>query len=194
MIETVILWLKEQKKYVFIMSIISFILVVSVMVCGVILFKKDTPPQHVEQAFVQTSQVVDSNERVVVDVKGAVHKPGVYTLEKGKRVIDAIEKAGGFRHESDKERVNLSQLLVDEMVIVIGQVQETLTVQSTKINVNVADEKTLMTVQGIGQAKAKAIIDYRKTHGKFKTIDELKNVKGISQALLLKLKEMIVAQ
>ena len=62
---------------------------------------------------------------------------------------------------------------------------------NTIVNINTASKETLMTLNGIGESKAKLIIEYRETNGNFKTTDEIKNVKGIGEAIYEKIKDSI---
>ncbi|WJY28524.1 helix-hairpin-helix domain-containing protein [Sporosarcina trichiuri] len=132
---------------------------------------------------------------VMVDVKGAVLHPNVYTFEEGQRVIDAITAAGGYAESADSRLLNHAQLLADQMVIYVPAEGEEMpvfesagiseTVQgsgsSALININTADETELMTLNGIGPAKASAIIAYRTDNGTFQTAEDLMKVSGIGQ-------------
>ncbi len=115
---------------------------------------------------------------VVVDVKGAVRHPGVYAMQDGDRLIDAINAAGGYLPNADSRMLNHAMKLADEFVIYVpveGEevpaisftpISGTSTPQDDgKVNINTADEKELMTIPGIGPSKAAAIIQYREDHG-----------------------------
>jgi competence protein ComEA len=143
---------------------------------------------------------------VLIDIKGAVKLPGVYELANGERIIDAVDKAGGFLPIADTRKVNLAALLVDEMVIYVpeeGEEVEVLTlVDNTrgkdgkdtgqgKVNINTATVEELTTLSGIGPSKANAIIEYREENGMFKSIDELVNVTGIGEKSLEKIQDDI---
>lgn len=142
-------------------------------------------------------------DKVVVDVKGQVLVPGVYTLPQGSRVLDAIQLAGGILPSAEEKALNLAAKLVDEMVIyvpLIGETEGPLTIpsapdssstKSTLININSVDETTLMTLPGIGPSKAKAILAYREEKGLFQKIDELKEVSGIGDSTFDSLKDFI---
>lgn len=131
---------------------------------------------------------------LVVDVKGMVASPGVYELEVGSRLFEAIEKAGGFTDSANQEAVNLALRLEDEMVVYVpkeGEEEEgegaVLPIEMNEtdnedtININEATEADLLTLQGIGPSKAAAIISYREENGAFATIEELMNVGGIGE-------------
>ena len=140
---------------------------------------------------------------VVVDVKGQVAMPGVYTLSANKRVLDAITLAGGLLPTADERMLNLAAKLVDEMVIYVPtegeqtsflrpivQVPGT-TSDSELININTSDENELMTLSGIGPSKAKAIINYREENGLFQSIEQLKEVSGIGDQTFEAIKDFI---
>ncbi|MGM9951117.1 MAG: helix-hairpin-helix domain-containing protein [Lysinibacillus sp.] len=144
--------------------------------------------------------------QVLVDVKGAVKYPGVYALTEEDRVVDAITLAGGYADGANPSLINHAQKLQDEMVIYIPlQGEETeIAIQSftasgdsgggsdsTKVNINGADEAQLTTLPGIGPAKAKAILAHREEQGKFQTIEGLKEVSGIGDKTFEQLKDLI---
>ncbi|RST73883.1 hypothetical protein D4T97_013510 [Siminovitchia acidinfaciens] len=142
---------------------------------------------------------------VLVDVKGAVPVPGLYKMEEGDRVLDAIEQAGGLLDAADEKQVNFAQKVYDEMVIYIpekGEPMEDIPQMAItpssgqgngngKVNINKADLSELQTLSGIGPAKAQAIIDYREQDGPFKQVEDLKNVSGIGEKTFEKLQESI---
>ncbi|HGA2574384.1 TPA: helix-hairpin-helix domain-containing protein [Streptococcus agalactiae] len=143
------------------------------------------------------------SNQVTVDVKGAVNHPGVYSLPSQSRVTDAIKRAGGLSNLADSKSVNLAQKLQDETVIYVAQKGEKITVveeekanniatqgnSKGKINLNKADLSSLQTISGVGAKRAQDILDYRDSQGSFKTIDDLKNVSGIGEKTLEKLRQ-----
>ncbi|HFZ6905451.1 TPA: helix-hairpin-helix domain-containing protein [Streptococcus agalactiae] len=143
------------------------------------------------------------SNQVTVDVKGAVNHPGVYSLPSQSRVTDAIKRAGGLSNLVDSKSVNLAQKLQDETVIYVAQKGEKITVveeekanniatqgnSKGKINLNKADLSSLQTISGVGAKRAQDILDYRDSQGGFKTIDDLKNVSGIGEKTLEKLRQ-----
>lgn len=149
-----------------------------------------------------------SQEKIMVDVKGAVRQAGVYELPVGSRVYDAVQKAGGMTDEANSQSVNLAQKLEDESIVYVAKNgEEVAPVASAsasagttggekqskdgKVNLNTATEAELQTISGIGQKRAQDIIAYREEKGKFQSVDELKNVSGIGQKTLEKLKEHV---
>ncbi|MGP4080436.1 helix-hairpin-helix domain-containing protein [Pseudalkalibacillus sp. R45] len=137
--------------------------------------------------------------RIIVDVKGAVRAPGIFEMKSGQRVNDAVQLAGGFSEDADQNSINLAQILVDEMVIYVAAIGETappvaLTEKEDgKIDINHAESSELETIPGIGPSKAGAIISYREENGGFASIEDLMNVPGIGQKTFEQLKEYITA-
>jgi competence protein ComEA len=152
---------------------------------------------------------VDTDEDIelIVDVAGAVENPGVYKLEKGARVNDALVAAGGLSAKADRvwvaRYINLAQELNDgiKIYIPISGEEQKITLGSTavpegeviglktagKININVASEKELDGLWGIGEKRAAAIIENRP----YATIDELLVKKVIPQNVFERIKDQI---
>ena len=154
-----------------------------------------------------------------IDIKGSVKNPGVYEFKENERVIDAINMAGGLLKNANTSNINLSQKLTSEMVIYVMNnneikngsnnvscdtkckteiievnncVEEKNKEESkNKVNINTAGVEEFTTLSGIGEAKAKSIIEYRNSNGNFKNIDDIKNISGIGEALFNKIKDNI---
>ena len=150
------------------------------------------------------ASVSDAPEIITVDVKGAVKQPGVYELRSDSRVHDAIHKAGGMTAEANSQSVNLAQKLSDEAVIYVAKEGEDVpalgssespatssasAVKTGKVHLNRATESELQAVSGIGQKRAQDIIAYRDANGPFRSVDDLKNVSGIGEKTLEKLRD-----
>ncbi|MGP4071456.1 helix-hairpin-helix domain-containing protein [Piscibacillus sp. B03] len=140
---------------------------------------------------------INQPDSIMVDVKGEVKVPGVYKMKDGERVIDVIEQAGGLTENADEASVNLAMILKDEMVIHVrsGDIDndnESYETQSNKIPINTADVNDLTQIPGIGEQKAKAIIQYREEHGFFKSAEDLLNISGIGEKTLDRIREFIV--
>ena len=143
-------------------------------------------------------------ETVYVYVCGAVNAPGVYELKKDARVFEAITLAGGMTAEAAPEAVSQARTVADGEQIYVPTVRE---VQmqgsgvedivtgnadvSGKININTAGKEELMTLTGIGEAKAQSILDYREEHGQFGSIEDLMLIEGIKEGVFNKIKEDI---
>jgi len=145
---------------------------------------------------------------IYVDVKGEVHHPGVYQMKAENRVKDLIEAAGGFTPLADDQKLNLAQLLEDQMVIVVPKKGEEVNSELAqtptphkkevekegKVNINTATVEELKMLKGIGEKKAEAIIEYRKQNGSFKNKEELMKVRGIGKKLYESFQERVIVQ
>ena len=141
-------------------------------------------------------------EKIIVDVAGAVNSPKVVELPSDSRVADAIAAAGGLTKDADTSQVNQAAFLNDGEKIYIPEIgEEDLTSfeksifntqDTSKIDINTATSEELQTLNGVGPATAEKIINYRSDVGYFKEIDELKNVDGIGEKTFNKLKEYIM--
>ena len=168
----------------------------------------------------ETQEESKEEEKIVVHITGAVNKEGIVELQEGARMADAIEKAGGAKENADIKNINLATILEDGMKVHIPTIEETQankqneniniennansqiatettnitsnTKKQGKININTATEEELDTLPGIGPSTAAKIIDYRKENGKFKNIEEIKEVSGIGDAKYEKIKELII--
>lgn len=174
--------------------------IVAVLVVSLIFFISVQKKDSVSKVSLDQSPVAEQEETaspavMMVDVKGEVSKPGVYQVEQGMRVDDVIRMAGGMTSEADSTSVNLAQVLVDEMVILVGEmgvvVQEGSSSLSEQLSINQATAEELQTLNGIGPSKADAIIQYREEHGPFQKIEDLLEVPGIGEATLSHLEESI---
>ena len=175
--------------------------------------EKGSDKQNLEISF-DKEEVLKGNEaieEIYVHICGQVISPGVYCLKKGSRVNDLIELAKGFTEDASIDYVNLAQKLVDGEQIYIPSKKEVLEMDisfTSKItsstgdnkenefvqeyvNINTADKSKLMTLTGIGEAKAEAIIQYREEHGGFRSIEELKQIEGIKDGVFNKIKDKI---
>lgn len=159
-------------------------------------------------------QQLEKNENIIVHVSGAVNKEGIVELKNNSRIIDAIDKAGGLRDEADIRNINLAYIIEDGMkihipskeekestIIAEGNTDSEIVKQSnviksdnnkkSKININTATKTDLETLPGIGESTALKIIEYRKEKGKFKLIEDIKQVNGIGDSKFNKIKELI---
>lgn len=132
---------------------------------------------------------------IYVDIDGAVNSPGVYELNDGDRVNDAINMAGGLKDNAYTKNLNKAKKLIDGEKIYIITEEEALKEEeliglSKLINLNTATINDLMSLPGIGEVYAQRIIDYRKEKS-FKQIDEIKNISGIGEKTFEKIKDLI---
>ncbi len=195
-----------NKKYLF---AFVFAFTVFLTACG-------SPPREYitelsESAFAgksESSSAAESTALVGVYVCGAVEAPGVVELPEGARVADAIAAAGGLRADADTRLLNQARRVADgEQITVLtaveaeaylkddpGQLsgkQSGAPVSDGRVNLNLADAETLKTLPGIGEAKAEAIVQYRKANGAFERIEDVCNVPGIKGSVFDKIRDRI---
>lgn len=144
----------------------------------------------------------EESEEIMVHISGAVNSPAILRLDSSKRVVDALNLAGGARDDADLDRVNLAARLHDEEKIYIpkvGEVQENMTTlvsspsssgSSSKININSADLSELTKIPGVGEKTAQKILDYR-ANNSFSSIEDIKNVPGIGDKKFESMKDYI---
>ena len=205
-------YIKDNKK------ILIILLIITLLIGGLIYFFRLDNKDNEDITYIETTTklVEKTKANNYVDVKGSVKKPGVYEFKENDRVIDAIKLAGGLTKNADTSNINLSKKLKSEMVIVINTKSElknnnnltcdavctrevievnncieTENKTNNKININTADINKLTELDGIGESKAKTIIEYRTTNGLFKNIEDIKNISGIGESLYNKIKDKI---
>ena len=159
----------------------------------------------------RTGEVGSAGEKTAlpfyVHICGEVVSPGVYELEDGSRVFQAIERAGGFTDRAAAEYLNMAERIKDGMKIVVLSREEAEAakargelslsreaspeIQKTKVNLNTATKEELMNLRGIGEAKADDILQYRESHGGFQKIEDIMKISGIKDAAFQKIKEDI---
>ena len=155
------------------------------------------------------SEGSQSGTTIFVYVCGAVEDAGVYELPEDARIFDVLEAAGGVSEDAATELLNLAELAEDGMRIYVPTKEEaeafgmnamdqttdvgTGTGQTSngKVNINTAGKEELMSLRGIGEAKAESILKYRESHGKFDSIEELMQIDGIKEGVFNKIKEDI---
>lgn len=140
-------------------------------------------------------------EECYVYVCGYVNKPDVYKCREGARIYEVIELAGGFSDKADREYLNLVEIVEDGQRIYVPSEEEVLSAQgeggigsvlgSEKVNINTAGAEQLMTLPGIGEARAQDIISYRNANGRFEQIEDIMKVGGIKNASYEKIKDLI---
>ena len=152
-------------------------------------------------------KTIEEKSVIKVYVTGEVMAPGVIELEEGARIQDAIEGAGGIKAEANLKDINLAYEVADGEKIYIpngSEIVEEVSEQASsgsssnsssnsngKININKATATELTSVPGIGESTAQKIIAYREENGKFKTIEDIKNVSGIGDSKYNSMKDSI---
>ena len=142
-------------------------------------------------------------KEVTIFISGEVNNPGVVTINSDKRLADAVNKLGGFTQDADLNKINLAMKIEDEKHYIIPKIGENIETsnddnnldikgeENNLVNINEADIKELDSLPGVGEATATKIINHRKENGKFKAIEEIKNVNGIGDKKYENIKDMI---
>ena len=135
---------------------------------------------------------------VIVHVAGAVRQPGLYTLEEGSRIDDAIARAGGPTGKAVLDAVNLAAPVADGQQVVVparggsgGQPAADGPATGGRVHLNTATLEQLDALPGVGPVTAQKILDYREERGAFQSVDELDAVPGIGPARLEELRELV---
>ena len=167
---------------------------------GIIDNKKKSLDENTKE--LEIEKAPEESEEIMVHISGAVNSPGILRLDSSKRVVDALDLAGGARDDADLDRVNLAARLHDEEKIYIpkvGEVQENMTTlvsspsssgPASKININSADLSELTKIPGVGEKTAQKILDYR-ANNSFSSIEDIKNVPGIGDKKFESMKDYI---
>ena len=141
------------------------------------------------------------SSRVVVDVVGAVRRPGLYRLAHGSRIADALTRAGGATSKADLAQVNLAAPLADgeQVVVPQGRPGGAAGASATSpgapagpVQLSTATVEQLDSLPGVGPVTAQKILDYRQKHGAFQSVDELDAVPGIGPKRLDQLRDLVV--
>lgn len=152
---------------------------------------------YTEETETAIREAVTPSSELYVYVAGRVKKPDVYKVPEGSRVYQLIELAGGFEEDADTVSINLADRVHDGMKIIVYAVGEEpagdadTPSQSRFVNINTASKKQLMTLPGIGAAKADSIVRYREENGYFHSIEDIMNISGIKEGAFDKIKDFI---
>ena len=203
--EDVVLFFRQNVKSIILAFVCSLVLIIG----GLFYFNQNKTEDYSGVSFSNISNETNNkdekaedkhDEKIFVDVKGAVKHPGVFETTKDKRVKDLIEEAGGLLDDADTSTLNLSQKVKDQMVIYVlkhgekpKQISDGGSSSSNTdvININTANKEQLMKISGVGKTKAEAIISYREKNGDFKKKEDITKVKGIGKATFEKIKDKI---
>lgn len=195
--------------------------------------KSEVYDLEVEEKKTNNLEIDEPIKYITVDIKGEVKSPGVYKIEEGKRVVDAINASGGLTKKAVTKYINLSKVLKDEDVIIINNISELEKIEDKKnieeikinnksnisvkesdvitndksdivkesdsnkntiVNINTCTLDELLSINGIGESKAKSIMEYRENVGLFTSKDDIMKVSGIGESLYDKIKDYITTE
>lgn len=195
--------------------------------------KSEVYDLEVEEKKTNNLEIKEAIKYITVDIKGEVKSPGVYKIEEGKRVVDAINASGGLTKKAVTKYINLSKVLKDEDVIIINNISELEKIEDKKnieeikinnksnisvkesdvitndksdivkesdsnkntiVNINTCTLEELLSINGIGESKAKSIIEYRENVGLFTSKEDIMKVSGIGNSLYDKIKDYITTE
>lgn len=202
--EDVVLFFRQNVKSIILAFVCSLVLIIGAL----FYFNQNKPEDYSGVSFSNISNETNNkderaenrhDEKIFVDVKGAVKHPGVFETTKDKRVKDLIEEAGGLLDDADTSTLNLSQKVKDQMVIYVlkhgekpKQISDSSSSSNTDvININTANKEQLMKISGVGKTKAEAIIAHREKNGDFKKKEDITKVRGIGKSTFEKIKDKI---
>ncbi len=166
---------------------------------------------------IEDVKTVDKTEnmtkKISIYISGAVNSPGVVELKSNERLMEGVKLCDGLTDEADTNRINLAMKVKDEGHYIIPKEGEEIALndsnenvennnndnnsgegESKKININGASKEELDSLPGVGEVTAQKILDYRDENKEFKSIDEIKNVKGIGENKFNDLKDYICIQ
>lgn len=198
--------MKNFKKIIF-LSIIVGVLAIYL----VYHYVTNSSSEYIEEnIYIETNNQPEEKNKIFLHITGEVNAPGIIEIDEGARLADVIEAAGGFTENADINKINLAYIVKDGQKINIPNVNyvdtnsyitenmgeniiiEDITSSSTNlVNINTATQTELETLTGIGPSTALKIIKYREENGKFKTIEEIKNVAGIGNSKFEAIKDEI---
>ena len=205
-------YIEKNKKYVIIGLIFCILIIAIIIVKQFDTEEKETLDLISIEENTENTETVEEEEdyKIVIHITGEVNNEGIIEIKEGGRISDAIEEAGGLTKEADLERVNLAYELEDGQKIYIPNkkdkdIEEYVTegvddivlpdelskAGDGLVNINKASSEELQELDGIGEALAENIIAYRENNGKFKNIENIKNVSGIGDSKYEKIKDNI---
>ena len=219
--------LKDKKKIG-----ILIILVIVLIAFGILYLKsgfKELKKNDAESIFVEDAENTDTSNNniknnsisknnkeetipikdksIVVEIKGEVKKPDVYTLNENAIIKELIEAAGGLTENADLSNINRAKKLQNHELVYIANKNDIIKdskntnlesnisnsqgISNNIVNINTATIEQLKTLNGVGDSKAKSIIEYREQNGAFKSKEDIKNVTGIGEKMFERIKEQI---
>jgi competence protein ComEA len=175
------------------------VLLVALLLAGRLAFREEQPASaRIAPATMRAEPA--PVRKLLVHVVGAVRRPGLYRLDDGSRVDDAIGAAGGPRPKAALDAINLAAPVADGQQVIVpvrGRgtaspgVASSGAAASGPVHLNTATVEELDTLPGVGPVTAQKILDYRNEHGAFSSVDELDAVPGIGPARLAELRKLV---
>lgn len=153
------------------------------IILGLIFNNENSQPQ------VQTSPtpIINAPELIYVQIRGEVYYPDIYQMDANSRLYHLIDIAGGFTQFADYESLNMVEKLSDGIVVHIAKKTnsniQNINLTNNKISINYATESELMKLTGIGESRAKSIVEYRMMNGPYRQLSDLLKIPGISESI-----------
>lgn len=160
-----------------------------------------------EAEVINNKDNITNEKEITVYISGEVVNPGIVSINKEKRLYDAVQELGGVTQDADLNKINLAIKLNDEQHYIIPKIGENIEVENEvevlgetksdenkKININVADIQELDDLPGVGEATANKIVKYREENNRFNSIEEIKNVNGIGDKKYEDIKDLICVE
>jgi competence protein ComEA len=171
--------------------LLAAVALVLLAVAGRTLARAGAAAERPAQALVAESPA--AAPKLVVHVAGAVRRPGLYRLDEGKRVADAVARAGGATAPADTSAINLAAPLADGMQVLVprkvpGPAGKT---AGGRVSLSSATVGELDELPGVGPVTAQKIVDYRSQHGGFRSVDDLDAIPGIGPARIEQLRDLV---
>jgi competence protein ComEA len=178
---------------------VGVVVLLALVVAGKVLLQPARPAVPPPVRVAKSSAVHASAPKLFVNVVGAVRRPGLYRLQDGSRVADAVIRAGGPTPKAQIELLNLAARIADGEQIVVprrglaGPATATAgaPVAVGPVHLNSATMEQLDALPGVGPVTAQKILDYRQQHGAFGSVDELDAIAGIGPARLEQLRGLV---
>ena len=188
-------WIKELLAEFSPRALKASITVIAVVGFGVYVFSSsfgNQPKVTLSKPSSSNTQDVKSPS-IYIHVAGAVRKPGIYQLDSGSRVFDAVLLAGGFTQKANQTSVNMARILNDgeQLLVSSGTSNAQVQQESSLISLNQASSSQLEDLPGVGPALAGRMVDWRTANGGFKSKEDLLNVAGIGDKLFAVVKDLV---
>jgi competence protein ComEA len=194
-----LIWIKEVLAEFSPRALKVTITLIAVVAFGTYVFSSGTgqgTTVKIQKPDTSTEPAKDiESPKIYVHVAGSVKAPGIYQLDSGTRVYDAVLAAGGFTSKANQASVNMARALTDgeQLVITSGASSAVFegVMTSSLISLNQASSSELEDLPGVGPALAGRIIDWREANGGFKAKEDLLNVAGIGDKLFASVKDLV---